>query len=284
MKGEYNMHLSEKGCKKVFLVMLMILIAVSSVFLVSNNVERLPLYQESVETLEQSNDTVMKLSVATLGISVGITLLPDDLATPLADSLADMQKYFVIILGMVFLEKLILTQGISVIFKFVVPVICAFFAAYVLSEKELLKSIAGKFLGLALALVLFVPASTLLSTTIGAGYQASIAETVDVVSSQEEAIDELTTANEEEQGFFDKATNLLKTAISGFTDLFENFKKVIEKCVTAIAMLLVINCGVPVLTFVLLVWVLKQLFQFSAPGVPRVITVKADKDSKEVEE
>lgn len=266
-------NMSEQGWRKVAFVMLLIFIAACSSFIISNHVEKLPLYQESVETLEHSNDTVMKLSVATLGISVGITLLPDDLATPLADSLADMQKYFIIILGMVFLEKLILTQGIAVIFKVVVPIICGLYLLYILWKKDFLKVIAGKFLGLALALILFVPASTLLSTTIGASYQASIDNTVSVVTSQEEAIDELTTEDEGEQGFFDKASNLLKTAISGFTDLFENFKKVIEKCVTAIAMLLVINCGVPVLTFVLLVWVLKQLFQFSNMGVQKVVVV-----------
>ena len=92
--------------------------------------------------LDDTKETVMKFSAATLAVSVGITLLPDDYATPLANTLADMSKYFVVILGMIFFEKLMVIEGVPIAFRFVIPFACCLYVIYIASMKEVFKSLA----------------------------------------------------------------------------------------------------------------------------------------------
>ena len=96
-------------------IVLLVFFIVFSFFVASTKSVELPVYQNSVQVLDESKDMVMKITGATLGMSVLITFLPDDYATPLADSLADMNKYFILMLGMIFLENLLLTMGVPVI-------------------------------------------------------------------------------------------------------------------------------------------------------------------------
>ena len=94
------MNLDEKTTKTVLLVKvsLLIFLIVISFFVASAKATDLPVFQNSVSTLDDSKEMVMNVTKATLGMSLVITFLPDDWGTPLADELADMNKYLVFML------------------------------------------------------------------------------------------------------------------------------------------------------------------------------------------
>ena len=121
------MELDAKTNKTVLLVKVSVLIflMVISFFVASAKATNLPVFQNSVGTLEDSKDMVMKVTAATVGVSVVITLLPDDWGTPLADELADMNKYLVFMLGMIFVETLLITKGVPITFKVLIPIALA---------------------------------------------------------------------------------------------------------------------------------------------------------------
>ncbi len=104
-------------------ILIAILIGVVSFYVCAGKVSETSFFQESIERLDDTKETVMKFSAATLAVSVGITLLPDDYATPLANTLADMSKYFVVILGMIFFEKLMVIEGVPIAFRFVIIIL-----------------------------------------------------------------------------------------------------------------------------------------------------------------
>ena len=81
-----------------------------SVFVLVQKVPESSYIKSSIESLEDSKDTVMEFSGAVLATSVAISALPDDFATPLADSLADMNIYFILIFAVLVIEKLIVAE------------------------------------------------------------------------------------------------------------------------------------------------------------------------------
>lgn len=65
-------------------------------------------YQHTIASLDRKKSTVMELSAAAASASAIISLLPDDTMTPIADKMADLTIYFLIILSVIYLEKYLL--------------------------------------------------------------------------------------------------------------------------------------------------------------------------------
>ena len=96
--------LSTKHASLATKILLLVLIAALSFFAVTAWLPETEFVADSIESVEESSNTVMRFSAATLATSVAISALPDDFATPLAESLADMNINFVAILVVLFLE------------------------------------------------------------------------------------------------------------------------------------------------------------------------------------
>ena len=86
--------LSKKYAESVRNILILVLIGVFSFFVITSWLPDRGFIQDSIESVKESSNTVMKFSAATLSTSLAISALPDDFATPLADSLADMNIYF----------------------------------------------------------------------------------------------------------------------------------------------------------------------------------------------
>ena len=110
-------------------------IAALSIFVLADKVSEAKFVENSVESIENSKTTVMEFTGATLAASLAISALPDDFASPLADSLADMDSYFVIILMALFIERLILVSGVDAVFLYVIPVACGQIEYQIVNEE-----------------------------------------------------------------------------------------------------------------------------------------------------
>ncbi len=243
-------------------IVLLVFLMVFSFLVASTKSTELPLYKNSVQTLDDSKSMVMKVTGATLGMSVLITFLPDDYATPLADSLADMNKYFILMLGMIFFEKLLLTMGVPVVFRFIIPVALIVLLAHLLTQKTIFKIIASKILTLALVLVLVVPLGTSISKYMCENYMSYVDETITVAEEGSELVEEYSDSSTPDKSFYEKVSGFFNSAIEGVKDLFNYYKTIIERFINSIVIMIVAYCVIPVLTFVLLLWILNQLFQF----------------------
>ena len=243
-------------------IVLLVFLMVFSFLVASTKSTELPLYKNSVQTLDDSKSMVMKVTGATLGMSVLITFLPDDYATPLADSLADMNKYFILMLGMIFFEKLLLTMGVPVVFRFIIPVALIVLLAHLLTQKTIFKIIASKILTLALVLVLVVPLGTSISKYMCENYMSYVDETITVAEEGSELVEEYSDSSTPDKSFYEKVSEFFNSAIEGVKDLFNYYKTIIERFINSIVIMIVAYCVIPVLTFVLLLWILNQLFQF----------------------
>ena len=132
--------LSAKHAVLAIKVLSLSLVAALSFFAAASALPESAFVRDSLESIEDSSSTVMRFSAASLSASLAISALPDDFATPLADSLADMNFYFVAILVVLFLEKILIRYGIQAAFAILIltnclmPLLTVFILKWLLGE------------------------------------------------------------------------------------------------------------------------------------------------------
>lgn len=256
--------LSSKHATLAIKILSLFLVAALSYFVVATRLPESKFIQDSLESVEESSNTVMRFSAATLSTSLAISALPDDFGTPLADSLADMNIYFVAILVVLFLEKLLIRYGIRAAFAILIPLACFAWSCFIVTKWNILNGLAVRLCVLGLAVAFVIPCSTHITDIVASDLTSYVDETI---QETEDGAGKLNEAMEDGTGdktMFDKLSDLFQTAVHGITDLLLHFQNTIRRCMNAIAILILTNCLVPLLTFFVLKWILGEIFQTAA--------------------
>ena len=274
--------LTEKRIEKIVKCLAAVFIMVLSIFVLARKVPETKMVESTIESIEESNKTIMEFSGATIATSLAVSAFPDDFASPLAGTLADMNTYFIFIFAVLFVEKLVVIEGIKLAFIYIIPAACALYVAYVIVGKDIFKNFAAKFLILGLAIVFVIPVSTHFTEKVCEDYLAYVDETIEEANAGADKVNEVMASGEEEQTIFDKLSEAFKTAIQGMNDLLNYFENVLKKCVNSIAIMIVTTFVLPLLVLFLFRWLLNELFSWNLPK-PQ-INVKLSKGKKETEE
>ena len=257
--------LSKKYAEPVRNILILVLIGVFSFFVVTSWLPDRDFIQDSLESVEESSNTVMKFSAATLSTSLAISALPDDFATPLADSLADMNIYFIAILVMLHFEQLLIRYGVKLAFAIAIPAACGIGILSILLKKDLLKGIAARVAVLGLAVALVVPCSTHITNYVAADLTAYVENTIADTEDGADKLNEAMDGGTEEQTIFEKLSDLFQTAINDMSNLMSHFQNTIRKRMNSIAILILTNCLMPLVNFFILKWILKETFHIALP-------------------
>ena len=87
--------------EKLAKILLFIFIAVFSFTVLAHKIPETQIMQNTMEHLEHNQNVVMAFSGASLGISLGISALPDDFASPQASTISDLNTYFIIMFAII---------------------------------------------------------------------------------------------------------------------------------------------------------------------------------------
>lgn len=256
---------------RIICVAAAVILALASIFGVAKLTTDPAFYQKSIAALEEKQETVLELTAASTAASAAITLLPGDTATPIADKLADLSGYFLIVLCAIFLEKYLLTITAAAAFKVLIPAACVAFAAAALFPRlrRTAGALAWKLALFGVAIMLVIPVGIRVSDLIEDTYQASIAATI---QEAKEATDTIQSSQNEgsatEQsgisGFFSKVTDSITGAV-------EKLRNVLNRFLEALAVMLVTTCLIPILVLLFFVWLVKLILGVELPplGMPR---------------
>lgn len=213
-KDEHDKEIDDgRQSGKITKILFAVFIMVISICVLSVKVPEMEYVNETIENLDESRDRIMTFSGSTLTASTEISLLPKDWANPLANSLADMNKYFVFMFAVIFLEKLLVVEGIKISFVYIIPVACGLYILSVLLSKAKFKEWAIKFLILGLAIICVIPFSTHFTEKIGDDYLDYVDETIEETNIGAEKIYEVKSVNEEEDVFLDKISDIFPMAL-----------------------------------------------------------------------
>ena len=243
--------------KKVIAEVLLIALAIASFAFLADVFSNPETYDKTIESLDERRNDVLAMSASSTAISTGLTLIPGDVASPIADKLADLSFTLMIVLCAIFLEKYILTLAGVVSFKILIPIACVLLIAFIKTSKESFVKVGIKLAMLGLCLVLLVPASTWATNFIEEVYPSYIEENFDKnIEEANKTADMLNENADKDENFMSKFFDSLSGGVTGVLDKIES---ILGNFIEATALLIITSCVIPILTLWMFVWVTNLL-------------------------
>lgn len=277
--------------KKVLTILIPLMIGCLSFFVAAKWATNVETYRRTIESLDAKKQNVMELTAASTAASAAITLMPGDVATPIAEKLADISGYFVIVICALYLEKYMLTILGFAAFKILIPLGCVFYMITAFSSRPFYKQTSLKLLSFALAIMMIVPASVKVSDMIDTVYGESINATLEAAT---ETVEELESGAESvaaeaaqaaangeagtdsELTWWERLTGTVTEAAGDIIDAAKQkvtvatstFERVLNNMIEALAVMIVTSCVIPILVLIFFVWLIKLVFNISMPMPP----------------
>lgn len=253
--------------KKIIIALALVLVALLSMSKITNWATDPMTHEHSIQELDDQITTVLELTAGATAASAAISFLPDDQCTPIAQEIAELAKYFLVVLSALYLEKYLITVTGLVAFKIMIPIACLLVGIGLFAQKEAFTILSGKVAIGALIVYLMVPSSVMVSDMVYASYATSIDETIDTAKdiSYEEEI-------ETESGILANLTSWVTESVGKARDyvanLFTNF-------VEALAVMIVTSCVIPVLVLFVFMFLIKLVFGVDmSDKVPKIFKTK----------
>lgn len=293
--------------KKCIIAVILLLVAILSVTVIGKYVSAPENHQKTIASLDEKKQTVMELTAASTVTSALITLLPGDTATPIAEKMADVSGYLLVVLCAIYLEKYLVTITGYVAFTYLIPIACGLWILNLAFENATVRKLAAKLAVFGLAISLVVPASVKISDLIGDTYQAQIEATIEDAKNTQSILEnsgvvddanatettgtteasETVTGNVQEKennnsgsvsNIFDWAKDAISSAKDSVANVVENVtistedlvQKVensINHFIEAVAVMIITSCVIPMLVLLLFFWMVKIVLDVDLSGV-----------------
>lgn len=292
--------------QKCITAAVLLLVAILSITVVGKYASAPENHQKTIASLDEKKQTVMELTAASTVTSALITLLPGDTATPIAEKMADVSGYLLIVLCAIYLEKYLVTITGYVAFTYLIPIACGLWIFNLIFANATVRKLAAKLAVFGLAISLVVPASVNISDLIGDTYQAQIEATIEDATNTQNILENsdlvdgtnamettgtdaagTVTGNvqEKENNNSDSVSNIFdwaKDAISGAKDsvanvvenvtvstedLVQKVENSLNHFIEAVAVMIITSCVIPMLVLLLFFWMVKIVLDVDLSGV-----------------
>jgi len=258
-----------KISKRTIMLITLIIIALFSLFVVSKFVTAPDFNAATIKSLDEKKVTVMKLAATAAASSTALSLIPGDVATPIANEIAEITSYFIIILGAILLEKILLSVVGYLSFTFIIPFACVLGIIYLYNKNDIIRNLAIKLALFGIILFAVIPVSIQASDLIYQSYQASIEQTIETANQNKADIEEKKKDfAEEDKNWMEKIESYLSNVTSkigaDITAMIKKGEDSLASFLDAIATLIIISCVIPIVVFIVFVSVIKILFGFDS--------------------
>lgn len=293
--------------QKCITAAVLLLVAILSITVVGKYVSAPENHQKTIASLDEKKQTVMELTAASTVTSALITLLPGDTATPIAEKMADVSGYLLVVLCAIYLEKYLVTITGYVAFTYLIPIACGLWILNLAFENATVRKLAAKLAVFGLAISLVVPASVKISDLIGDTYQAQIEATIEDAKNTQSILEnsgvvddtnatettgtteasETVTGNVQEKennnsgsvsNIFDWAKDAISGAKESVANVVENVtvstEELVQKVenslnhfIEAVAVMIITSCVIPMLVLLLFFWMVKIVLDVDLSGV-----------------
>ena len=293
--------------QKCITAVILLLVAILSITVIGKYASSPENHQKTIASLDEKKQTVMELTAASTVTSALITLLPGDTATPIAEKMADVSGYLLVVLCAIYLEKYLVTITGYVAFTYLIPIACGLWILNLIFANATVRKLAAKLAVFGLAISLVVPASVKISDLIGDTYQAQIEATIEDAKNTQSILEnsgvvddtnatettgtteasETVTGNVQEKennnsGSVSNIFDWAKDAISGAKDSVANVvenvtistEELVQKVenslnhfIEAVAVMIITSCVIPMLVLLLFFWMVKIVLDVDLSGV-----------------
>lgn len=253
--------------RKVILFIALMFVALLSFFVISEIVKNPSFFEPITKSLENKKVVVMKLAAASAASSTALTLIPGDIATPIANQIAGLSTYFIVVLCAIVLEKTLITTVGYVAFTWIIPGACISGLIYLLSKQDVFRIFAIKLAIFGIVLFAAIPISVNVSDMIYKSHQTSIEQTVKITEQNNKDIEnkkkELSDKDKNwMEKFGDYLSNFSSSITTGVSDMIKKGENTLSNLLDTVAVLIITTCVIPIAVILIFMWVIKILFGF----------------------
>jgi len=240
--------------KKIFSSICILLVAVICMCIISPIAADPANHEEAINSLDEKIETVLKLTEISTLASAGVSALPGDMATPIADKLAEFAQDFLLILCVLFSEKYLISIIGLASFRFLLPISCVLLIVSQFWNTHQMRRLGIKMAVLGLALYMAIPFSISISDKVYDTYEVSIQETI---ASAQELADETEALEIQEQssGVFHIVENISNAA----HELINKASHIVNRFLETVAIMIVTSCVIPLMGLLLFLWVVNSI-------------------------
>ena len=292
--------------QKCITAAVLLLVAILSITVVGKYASAPENHQKTIASLDEKKQTVMELTAASTVTSALITLLPGDTATPIAEKMADVSGYLLVVLCAIYLEKYLVTITGYVAFTYLIPIACGLCMLNLIFANATVRKLAAKLAVFGLASSLVVPASVKISDLIGDTYQAQIEATIEDARNTQNILENsgmvddtnatettgtdaagTVTGNVQEKdnnnsgsvsnifdwakdaisGAKDSVVNVVENVTISTEDLVQKVENSLNHFIEAVAVMIITSCVIPMLVLLLFFWMVKIVLDVDLSGV-----------------
>lgn len=292
--------------QKCITAVILLLVAILSITVIGKYASAPKNHQKTIASLDEKKQTVMELTAASTVTSALITLLPGDTATPIAEKMADVSGYLLVVLCAIYLEKYLVTITGYVAFTYLIPIACGLWILNLIFANATVRKLAAKLAVFGLAISLVVPASVKISDLIGDTYQAQIEETIEDAKNTQNILENsdvgndtnatettgtdaagTVTGNVQEKennnsgsvsnifdwakdaisGAKDSVANVVENVTISTEDLVQKVENSLNHFIEAVAVMIITSCVIPMLVLLLFFWMVKIVLDVDLSGV-----------------
>lgn len=266
-----------------FIVALVVL-ALLSGFVVRPHFADTKTWDSTIEVIDQKKGNVLALTTSCVALSAGITALPGDTGTPVAEQLAQLSGNLGIVLAVLYLEKYLLTILWSVGLGILIPIALVLFAVSLgihgrWSTSTVIRRVATRVLVVAIIGMVLVPASVWVSQKVDETYQVSIeqaeqkaTEASKTSSTKSEKKSETTENKNVLEQLTDGASSLITSVTSGAKQMTDEIVQQVTDLIEGVIVMIVTSCVIPLLVLAAFLWLGHVLLGIDISGPANYLT------------
>lgn len=266
-----------------FIVALVVL-ALLSGFIARPHFADTKTWDSTIEVIDQKKGNVLALTTSCVALSAGITALPGDTGTPVAEQLAQLSGNLGIVLAVLYLEKYLLTILWSVGLGILIPLALVLFAVSLgihgrWSTSTVIRRVATRVLVVAMIGMALVPASVWVSQKVDETYQVSIEQTEQKAteaskasSTKSEKKSETTENKNVLEQLTDGASSLLTSVTDSAKSMTDEVVQQVTDLIEGVIVMIVTSCVIPLLVLVAFLWLGHTLLGIDISGPANYLT------------
>jgi len=237
-------------------------------------------WDSTIEVIDQKKGNVLALTTSCVALSAGITALPGDTGTPVAEQLAQLSGNLGIVLAVQYLLTILWSVGLGILIPFALVLFAVSLGIHGRwSTSAVLRRAATRVLVVAVIGMALVPASVWVSQKVDETYQVSIEQTEQKAteaskasSTKSEKKSETTENKNVLEQLTDGASSLLTSVTDSAKSMTDKVVQQVTDLIEGVIVMIVTSCVIPLLVLAAFLWLGHTLLGIDISGPANYLT------------
>lgn len=269
--------------KKIVCIIVLAVIGCMSFFWAAPQARNPESYEKTIETLDGLENKALVMTASSTALATAAALVPGDATSPIANKLADIAGYMVIVYIAIIIEKYLLAMTGLVAFKILIPIALVAIGISIFLKEEkgkvTLRRLACKLALLGILLWALVPTSALVTNIVNDTYDMSYSVETELEEGVLESIEEIEAEEKEDfsiknlwNSIVDKTGAVTEMVKEKVSDGVVEFQNSLNKMIEGVAVMIVTTCIIPLCVLILFLWIVKMVtgLNFAVPSLKKL--------------